>query len=316
MTRIVVPEILLVGAEPAQVEPALDEHFTVHKMARAKDPDALVASVKDRVRGAVTGTLIGLEGSLIDALPNLEIIVVSGGHLDRVDVARARARGIPVTNTPHVSAPDVADFGIALLLAVCRRVREADRFVRAGGWLHGSMPFGRRVSGKRLGIVGFGSIGRIVARRAEAFEMAVCYYGPRRKPDVAYPFYEDVAAMAADMDFLILSCKMNEETRHMIDARVLHALGPEGVLINIARGGVVDQAALIQALSDGTIAAAGLDVFADEPDVPEALCRMENVVLQAHAAAFTIEGKTRMANLAVDNLLAHFAGKPLLTPVP
>ena len=310
------PEILLVGAEPAQVEPALEEHFIVHKMARAEDPDALVASVKDRVRGAVTGTLIGLQGSLIDALPRLEIIAVSGGHVDRVDIARARARGVPVTNTPNVSAPDVADFGMALLLAVCRRVREADRLVRTGGWTNRSMPFGRRVSGKRLGIVGLGAIGRIIARRAAAFDMAVCYHGPRRKPDVAFPFYEDVAAMAADVDFLILTCKMNEQTRHLVDARVLEALGPEGVLVSIARGGVVDEAALIRALSDGVIAAAGLDVFADEPHVPEALCRMDNVVLQAHAAAFTVEGKTRMANLAVENLLAHFAGKPLLTPVP
>jgi lactate dehydrogenase-like 2-hydroxyacid dehydrogenase len=171
------------------------------------------------------------------------------------------------------------------------------------------------VNGKRLGVVGLGSIGRIVARRAQAFDMEVVYHGRRPKDDVPYRYYGDVAEMAADVDFLTLHCKSGPETRHLVDARVLKALGPQGFLINVARGTVVDEAALIRALRDGTIAGAGLDVFENEPDIAPAFRELDNVVLQAHHGAFTFETKQIMSDTTVANLVAHFAGKPLPSPV-
>ena len=182
------PEILLVAADPPQVLEALQGHFVVHELAAAADRDAFLAEVAGGVRALVTGTLVGADAGLIGALPNLEIIGVSGHHVDRIDFDAALARGIPVTNTPNISPPDVADLAIALIIGLARRIPEGDRFIRAGRWPDGMMPFGRRVSGKRLGIVGLGAIGRIVARRAAAFDIEVCYHGPRRKPDAPYTY--------------------------------------------------------------------------------------------------------------------------------
>ena len=306
---------VLAGANPPQLGPMLEEHFRVHQLPVVEDMSREVTAFAEDVRALVTATLVGADKRLIDALPNLELIVCTGGHVDHIDRDAAWARGIHITNAPGVSAPDVADMSIALMLAVARRLCEGDRFVRTGHWLRGDMPLGRRVYGRKLGIVGLGGIGRIVARRAEGLEMDIAYYGPNPKEGVSYPHYEDVTRLAADVDFLTLHCKSGPATRHLIDAEVLRALGPDGFLINAARGDVVDEAALIQALKDGTIAGAGLDVYENEPHVPEELLGMDNVVLGAHHSAYSFEAKQIMADLTLANVRAHFDGKPLVTPV-
>ena len=312
------PEIVLVlsKANAPGLLPALEERYTVHRLPATGDMAAAAARCGQRARALVTPTLVGADARLIDTLPNLEIIVCPGGHVDRIDRAVTRARGIPVTNTPNVSAPDVADLAIGHLLAVARRVCDGDAFVRAGRWNAGPMGFGIRVGGKRLGIVGLGVIGRIVAKRAAGLDMEVCYHGPRRKADVPYRYYSDLVAMARAVDFMVLNCSAGPATRHLIDRAVLAALGPRGVLVNVARGSAVDHQALLEALADGTIAGAGLDAFENEPHVPARLLGMENVVLTAHTGAFTTEAKAIMVELALANLDAHFAGEPLPSPVP
>ena len=231
-----------------------------------------------------------MKGDLIEALPALEIIGVFGVGVDAVDLATARARGVRVTNTPDVLTEGVAELGIALLLAVARRIPFNDRFVRAGRWpKEGDPALSNSLAGRRLGIVGLGRIGRRVAELAEAFGMVICYAGPRRKDDVAWRYYDDLVDMARDVDCLMLTCKGGAETAGLIGREVIEALGPEGWLINIARGSVVDEAALVDALVAGRLGAAGLDVFAREPHVPEALLGLDNVVLQPHQGSASEE---------------------------
>ena len=307
------PEVLLICEDPPQMLPALEEHFTVHVQMDAHLSNVLPAA--ERVRALVTGTMVGADKRLIDSLDKLEIVACTGGHVDRIDIAAARARGIPLTYAPAISAPDVADLGLALILGVSRRLIEGHRFVRDGRWLDGGMGFGRRVGGKKVGILGLGNIGRLVARRVLAFDMEVCYSDIERKDEVPYPFYDDLVEMARQVDFLVINCSESPETHHLVDMPVLEALGPQGVLINVARGSIVDEAALIKALTLGVIAGAGLDAFEDEPNVPEAMFAMDNVILQAHVGAFTNEAKSEMVDVTLTNLLNHFAGEPLLTPV-
>ena len=304
------PEILLVRATAPSIIPALEAHFTVHRLPYPGDADALDSELAPGIRGLVTIPVVGVDSRLIRRLPNLEIISISGGHIDRIDLSGARARGIVVASTPRISDHDVADFVFALLLAVARRVCEGDRFVRAGHWLSESMPFGTRVNGKKLGIVGLGHIGAIVARRAVGFDMDVCYHGPRERADEPYPYFGDPVEMARHVDFLAVTCRSGPESRHVVDGTVLQALGPKGILVTIARG-AVDDTALVRALGQGTIAGAGIDVFENEPVVPEELVAMDNVVLEAHAGTSTEETKQAQVDLTVENLLAHFSGRPV-----
>ena len=224
------PAIALVldGANPPQLRPLLATHFQVHDVPVSDDMSQSVAAFAGEVRALVTATLVGADSRLIAALPRLELIACTGGHVDRIDRQAAAARHIRLAHVPGASAPDVADLTIALMLAVTRRVCESDRFVRSGRWPQSPMPFGRRLNGKRLGIVGLGSIGRIVARRAAAFDMPVVYHGRAAQQHVPYRFYADITAMASDVDVLSLHCKSTPETRLLVDARVLRALGPEG----------------------------------------------------------------------------------------
>jgi lactate dehydrogenase-like 2-hydroxyacid dehydrogenase len=252
---------------------------------------------------------------LIEALPNLEIIAVYGVGYEYVDIEAARARGIAVTNTPGVLAPEGADTALALMLAVARRICEADMYVRVGKWLNGPMPFGVSLHGKTAGILGLGGIGQAIAQRCRAFEMDVAYTGPREKPDQPYKYYADLTAMARDSDFLVIACPGGEATRGIVNYKVLEALGPRGFVINVARGSVIERDDLMAALSNKAIAGAGLDVFWDEPHVPEPLISMDNVVLLPHIGSATMETRTRMARLLLENLLAYFAGEPLKTPV-
>ncbi len=294
---------------------ALHGAFEVHDRVHQTDPAAL-AAIAPRVRAIAASGESKVPRELIAQLPALEMISVFGVGYDGVDVAAARERGIAVTHTPNVLNDEVADLAIALMLAVSRRIVEADRYVRSGQWPKGPMPLARKVSGARLGIVGLGRIGQAIATRAEAFGMSVAYTSRSAKAGVAYRYFPSPEALAAEVDFLVVITPGGAGTRKLIDARVLAALGKKGVLVNVARGSVVDEAALVEALQNGTIAGAGLDVFENEPHVPEALFALDNVVLVPHIGSATWETRQAMSDLAFGNLQAHFAGRPLLSPVP
>ncbi|HSO08140.1 MAG TPA: 2-hydroxyacid dehydrogenase [Pelomicrobium sp.] len=309
------PEVLMVAPMfPAAME-AVERDFTAHKLWLAPDRDALVREVAPRVRGMTTTGMVGAKAALIEALPKLEIIACFGVGYDAIDVAAARRMGVVVTNTPEVLTDCVADLAMALLLASARRICEAERYVRAGKWLQGHFPLSTKVGGKVCGIVGMGRIGQAVAKRAEAFGMKIAYYGPRKK-GVPWPYHADLVDLAKAADFLVVTAPGGDDTLHLVDDTVLSALGPTGTLVNVARGSVVDEPALIRALQDQRLGAAALDVFEHEPRIPDALLAMENVVLLPHLGSATRETRGAMGQLVVDNLRAHFAGKPVPTPVP
>ncbi len=294
---------------------ALQVAYVVHDRVHQSDPVAF-AALAPRIRAVAASGEAKVPRALIDQMPALEIISVFGVGYDGIDVQAARERGVPVTNTPDVLTDDVADMGMGLLLAVARRIAQADRFVRASEWSHGRMVLGRKVSGARLGIVGLGRIGLAIARRAEGFGMSVAYTARHEKPATAFRYYPTPQALAAQVDFLMVITPGGDATRGLINEQVLTALGPQGYLINVARGSVVDQGALIRALDQGLIAGAALDVFEDEPRVPAELCARDDVVLTPHVGSATWQTRRAMADLAFGNLQAHFAGQPLLTPVP
>jgi len=298
--------------EPTMTE--LDELFTVHRLWEAKDPTGLLKDLRERVRGIATAGHFGCAPAIIDALPKTEIIACFGVGVDGIDLNVAKTRGIAVTNTPDVLTECVADLGMVLLLSIARRIPQADRFVRDGKWLADAYPLCQFVGGKLLGIVGLGRIGMAVAKRAEAFGMKIAYFGPHKKP-VPFAHYGDLVKMATDVDFLILTCPGGAETRLLVNAAVLKALGPEGTLVNISRGTVVEQDAMVRMLRDGSLGAAALDVFQGEPQVPQGLVGLDNVVLSPHQGSGTHETRAAMGQLVVDNLKAFFAGQPLLTRV-
>ncbi len=294
----------------------LQASFEVHDRLHDSDPAAF-AKIAPQIRGIAGGGESKVPRALQQQLPALEIISLMGVGYDGIDVAAAIERGIPVTHTPNVLNDEVADLAMGLMLSVARRIPLADRYVRAGRWAkEGPMPLARKVSGARLGIVGLGRIGQAIADRAQAFGMSIAYTARSAKAGLPYAFYPTAAALAAEVDFLIVITPGGAGTRHMINAEVLAALGSGGYLINVARGSVVDEAALVDALQRGVIAGAGLDVFENEPHPLEALWALDNVVLTPHMASATVQTRQAMADLAADNLRAHFAGTPLLTPVP
>lgn len=307
------PEVLLIEPMQAEVEAQLDADYRVHRLAQAKDQATFLKAIGAPVRAIVTGGRLGAANAIVDALPALEIIVINGIGTDAVDLERARARGVRVTTTPGVLTDDVADLAIGLLLAVSRRICVADRFVRAGKWPQEHLPFSHKVSDKRLGIFGLGHVGRAVARRAEGFDMSIAYT-ERRQAESPYRFVPDLEELARDSDILVVAASAGPATQGIINRSVLDALGPQGILINVARGSIVDEEALIAALAEGRLGGAGIDVFVHEPEVPQALWAMDNVVLQPHQASATFETRRAMADLVLANLAAHFAGKDLPTP--
>lgn len=309
------PEILALAPLYAPTLAELEREFTVHKLWMAHDPIAFMREVSGRVRGLVTVGLVGFTRQHVEALPKLEIIASFGGGPRTFDLAAAKERGVVVTNTPDSIADDVADLAVGLLIAVMRRICECDRYVRAGRWPAGLPPMGRGLTGKICGIVGLGAIGSRIAKRAEAFGMSCYYHGPRKKPDVSFPYYADLEKMARNADCLVVACPETPATRKLVDARILDALGPDGFLVNVARGAIVDEAALVAALRENRIAGAGLDVFWDEPRVPAALVALDNVVLVPHIGSSTLEVRAERGRKLLANLRAHFAGQPVLTPV-
>ena len=301
------PTLLLASPVPGFLREPLAAAYEVVGL------DALPARSGD-VRAVVATGGVTIGADLIDRLPRLEIVSLMAVGYDGVAVDACRRRGIHVTNTPDVLTDDVADLAVALVLLTGRRLGEAERFLRAGRWASGPMPLAHAIRGRTAGILGLGRIGKAIATRLEAFGMRIAYHGRQRQP-LPWEYCGDVKALAAASDFLIVACPGGPETRGLVDAAVLAALGPEGTLVNIARGSVVDEDALVAAVEAGAIRSAGLDVYADEPRVPAALLSCERLVLLPHVASATEETRQAMARLVVDNLAAHFAGRPPLTPV-
>lgn len=284
----------------------------MHELTPGADHESLLAEIGPRIRGVAGGKV---SAALMDKLPGLEIIANSGVGYDSIDVAEARARGIRVTNTPDVLNDAVAELAVGLMIALARRIPQSDRFVRDGEWLKRPSPSFAELNGKTVGVLGLGRIGKEIARRAEAMRMRVVYHGRNPQPDQPYRYYQDLVAMARDVEWLVVIAPGGKATDKIVSREVLDALGPKGCLVSMARGSMVDQEALVERLADGRLGGAALDVFQDEPKVPPALLDLDNVVLSPHQGSKTVETRDRMGALLVANLLAHFAGEPLITPV-
>ncbi|KAL6650231.1 hypothetical protein ACP70R_009156 [Stipagrostis hirtigluma subsp. patula] len=296
------PLVLLADPIIPEFEPELSAHYRLLPVAGA---DAAIAAT---ARALLTVDLPAVTADLVAALPALELVVTSSVGVDHVDLAACRRRGIRVTNAGDAFSADAADFAVGLVVAALRRVAAADAYVRRGGWAaHGEYPVATKVSGKRVGIVGLGRIGSLVARRLAAFGCAVSYNSRSPKPSAPYKFFPSVLDLAADSDVVVLSCALTEETRHMVNREVMEALGKDGVLVNVGRGGLVDEPELVRCLREGVIGGAGLDVYEKEPDVPPELFGMDNVVLSDHRAVLTPE--------SIRGALDMVAGRPLLSPV-
>lgn len=311
--------LLQLGPMMSLIERQIEEAFEVHRMHEARDRDALLASVGPRIEAIATnGHFMKADEVLLSKLPKLRIISNFGVGYDSVDTAAAIARKIIATNTPDVLNEEVADTALGLLLMTVRELGKAENYLRAGHWAtqgdYRLTPLTLRE--RKVGIVGLGRIGKAIARRCEAFGMGVVYYGRSKQAGVTYNYYSDLAAMARDTGTLIVITPGGAATRNLIDAKVLAALGPRGVLINVARGTVVDEAALIAALRNKTIAAAGLDVFWNEPKIDPELMTLDNLVLLPHVGSGSVYTRDGMGQLVVDNLKAFLAKKPPLTPVP
>lgn len=304
------PEILQFCPLMPGLEAALAARFTVHRFFEEQDPEAFLAARGGAIRGFVTGGHLGLPPEIGAKLPALEIVAINGVGYDKVDLEEARRRHIRVANTPDVLTEDVADLAIGLVIALLRQVVAGDAHVRAGRWPDGDLKLGAKVSRRRFGIFGLGRIGRAIARRLEGFDATVAYCG-RTRLDVPYAFEPTAQALAARSDVLIVAASASAATRNIIDRAVIDTLGPKGVLVNVARGALVDEAALLAALKEGRLGGAALDVFADEPHVPAAFFGLPNVVLTPHMASATGETRQAMADLVLANLDAHFSGAPL-----
>lgn len=313
MTR---PAILVTAPMHHSVIAGLDQRFAVHRLWEEPDPDAFLSRHGSAIRGIATSTLYGrVDDALFAALPMLEIVSSFGVGYDNVDVEAAAARGIVVTNTPGVLNEEVADFGVGLLLATIRQMPQAERFLRQGLWIHGPFPLSPTLRERRVGVLGLGGIGKAIARRLEGFGVEIAYHGRTRQEGVPYPWYPTPLALAEACDTLIAILPGGAATRNIVDASVLEALGRDGVFVNIARGSIVDEEALVAALTEGTILAAGLDVYAHEPRVSSALLDLPNVVLMPHIASGSEHTRTAMGRLVAGNLAAWFDSGRALTPV-
>lgn len=309
------PQVLVMGAYPQWDMDALEERFTLHRFWEAEDQTAFIAAHADGIRAIATRGDLGADAALMKQLPNLEMISCFGVGVDGIDLDYAKSVSVRVANTPDVLTDDVADMGVSLILATARRIPQGDVHVRSGAWLQGPLDLTTRVSGKRLGVLGMGRIGAALAKRMRAFDMSVAYHNRSPRDDTDATYKATPQALAEASDFLVIATAGGEGTRHIVDASVLEALGPEGILVNISRGSTVDEEALIAALANKTIAGAGLDVFASEPDMDRRLLEFESVVVQPHHASGTVETRKAMGRLVLDNLVAHFDGAELITPV-
>lgn len=309
------PDILLVRPIMPLIEEGLTKHFTLHKLAEVPDEAAFFREVGPRIRGVAAGGAGKADRALIERLPALEVIANFGVGYDGIDVKAAAERGIIVTNTPDVLTGEVADLALGLLLATVRQIPQVDRYLRAGKWLEKPYPLTATLRERKVGILGLGRIGKAIAERCAAFGLDIAYHGRSRQEDVPYSYYDNLVAMARDVDVLMVVAPGGAATHHIVNAEVLEALGPDGILINVGRGTVVDEKALVAALRDRKILSAGLDVFEDEPRVPAELIAMDHVVLLPHVGSASVYTRNAMGQLVVDNLVSWFDGKGPKTPV-
>lgn len=294
----------------AYLEAALKERFEVIRWFGLNEAErsTWLQQRAATVRAVVTGGHVGCTNALMMALPSLGVIAINGVGVDKVDLPLARRRGVRVGTTPGALTDDVADLALGLIIGLLRAIPAADAYVRRGDWLEGDRPLGRKVTSRRFGVVGLGQIGSAVAARLAPFG-PIAYTNPRPK-DVSYAYHPDALSLARCSEVLILTCPATAATRHLADATVIEALGPQGFLINVARGSIVDEAALIAALCSGRLGGAALDVYEDEPNVPQALRQCPNVVLTPHMASATVETRIRMADLVLMHLDACMRGAP------
>jgi hydroxypyruvate reductase len=305
-------DIMLVSSVPTFMMNDLQQEYVLHDHAHILDPEAFT-----KVTAFVgVGSAAKVDRKLLAMFPNVKMISIFGVGYDGIDVAAAKERGIQVTHTPDVLTDDVADLAMGLILSIGRRIPQSDKFVRNGDWVSEPFTMTHKVTGTRLGVVGLGRIGQAIAKRAAAFDMTIAYTGRRAKTNAPFRYYPTASELAANSDYLVVAVPGGDDTKNMINAQVLKALGPKGIVINIARGSVVDQTALIQALKDKSIAGAGLDVFWDEPNIDPQFFKLQNVVLTPHNGSNTHETRRAMADLALANLKAFFDEQPLLTLIP
>lgn len=305
-------DIMLLSSVPTFMMNDLQQEYVLHDHAHILDPEAFT-----KVTAFVgVGSTAKVDRKLLAMFPNVKMISIFGVGYDGVDVAAVKERGIQVTHTPDVLTDDVADLAMGLILSIGRRIPQSDKFVRNGDWVSEPFTMTHKVTGTRLGVVGFGRIGQAIAKRAAAFDMSIAYTGRRAKTNAPYRFYASASELAANSDYLVVAVPGGDDTKNMINAQVLKALGPKGIVVNIARGSVIDQKALIQALKDKSIAGAGLDVFWDEPNIDPQFFKLQNVVLTPHNGSNTHETRRAMADLALANLKAFFDERPLFTLIP
>ena len=309
------PEILQIAPMMPHVEAALAESFVIHRLWEADDKQALLADAGARVRGVATNGHAGVRPDILASLPAVEVIASYGVGYDAIDIAACSERGIRVTNTPDVLNDAVAEMTLGLMIALCRRIPQADRFVREGTWLERGYPLTAELTGARVGILGLGRIGKEIAGRLATFKMHIMYHGRREQSDQPYEYHGDLVEMARRADWLVVIAPGSPETEGIVSREVLTALGPKGCLVNIARGSLVDETALVELLMSGDLGGAALDVFVDEPKVPMELLSLDNVVLSPHQGSATHKTRTAMGDLVVRNLEAYFSDKPLISPV-
>jgi lactate dehydrogenase-like 2-hydroxyacid dehydrogenase len=314
------PALLSTGPMMSLIEEGIDKWFTVHRLHQASDREVLLRKIAPEIRAICTGGHTGVktDEALMGRLPNLKIIGNFGVGYDSVDVAAAARRGVIVTNTPDVLTEEVADTTLGLLLSTVREFYKAEKWLRDGRWAkEGDYPLtAASLRDRSIGIVGLGRIGKAIAGRCEAFGLPVSYFGRHQQSDVAFRYYDDLVAMARDVDTLIVVTPGGPATQNLINAAVLEALGPRGILVNVSRGSVVDETALINALQQRKILAAGLDVFLNEPKINPAFLELDNVTLFPHVGSASVHTRNQMGQLVVDNLAAFAAGKPPKSPVP
>jgi lactate dehydrogenase-like 2-hydroxyacid dehydrogenase len=299
------------------VDDLIAERLPLHRLWLEADPEAWLARQGPRLRAiASNGHQFPIDAGVMSRLPKLEIVASFGVGYEHIDAKWAGEHGIIVTNTPGVLDDEVADIAIALTIMAVRRLPQAERFLRAGEWPTSSFPLTASLNGRTMGILGLGRIGKAIARRAQSFGLEIVYHGRHAQPDVPHRFYPSLTEMAKACDILMVAAPGGPETRRLVGAEVLRALGPDGVIVNIARGTLVDEQALIEALRTGTILAAGLDVYENEPNVPAELIALDNAVLLPHVGSASVKTRRAMADCVVDNLVAWSEGKPPLTPVP
>ncbi|KAM7471747.1 hypothetical protein LguiA_009930 [Lonicera macranthoides] len=307
--------VLMLCPISSYLEQELNKRFKLLKFWPITSKTEFLKENSNYIRAVVGNSACGADSELIDSLPKLEIVSSYSVGVDKIDLVKCKERGIRVTNTPDVLTDDVADLAIGLAIATLRKICVSDGFVRNGLWKNRDFELTTKFSGKSVGIVGLGRIGSAIAKRAEAFGCSLSYHSRSQKLDINYKYYSNIINLATNCEILIVACSLTEESRHIINREVINALGPKGIIINVGRGAHVDELELVSALLEGRLGGAGLDVFENEPDVPEQLFGLENVVLVSHVGSDTVETCKAMADLVIENLEAYFMNKTLVTSV-